>query len=92
MGYPAYLEKMTSVRGQDWLAQRGQAFKAPIGPSLFNRSDDRDHEDPLRSNKPEPSKASVGLETPAARKAPPGPPQAPPLLIFQDPDANRYSQ
>ena len=49
MGQPAYLEKMTSVRGRDCLAQRAQASKDPTGP-LFNRFNNRDYANPLESN------------------------------------------
>ncbi len=83
---------MTSVRGRGRPARRGQASEAPTSPPSSNG----DHEDPLGSNEPGPSKAPVGSEAPEAPagppEAPPGPPQAPPFPILQDPGANRYSQ
>ncbi len=77
---------MTSVRGRDQPAQRGQTFKAPTDTSSSNKFDNRDHENPLGSNKLGPFKALAGP------KAPLGPSQAPPLLVSQDPGANRYIQ
>ncbi len=84
---------MTSVKGRDWSAWRGQASEAPTDPGLSNG----DYKDSLGSNKPglskapACSKAPVGPETPAGPKAPPEAPQAPPLPVPQDPGANRYS-
>ncbi len=98
MGQPIRLEKMTSVRRQGWLAQRGQASEASTGPFLFNMSDNEDYEDPLESNKPGSSEAPTGLkaparsETPAEPEIPPGPPHAPFLPVPQDLGANCYSQ
>ncbi len=80
MSQPACLEKMTSVRGRGQLVQKGQAFKAPIVLLSSNKSDDRDHKDPLGLNKPRPSKTPTGHKAPAGPKtsarpkAPPGPP------------------
>ncbi len=91
MGQPIRLEKITSVRGQSCPAQRNQTFKALIG-LLSNMSDDGDYKDPLESNKPGPSKALARLKAPTRPEAPNRSLQAPPLSIFQDPDANQYSQ
>ena len=68
---------MTSVQEQGWLAQRGQASKIPT-----NRFNNRDHKDPLGSNKPEPSKA---LEAPV---------EPPKVLfpVFPTPNIARYTQ
>ncbi len=75
---------MTSVRGRDRLARRDQTSKAPTGPPSSNR----DHKNPLGSDKPGPSKALTG-----APETPPGLLQAPPLPnIPQDPGTNRYNQ
>ncbi len=80
---------MTSVRGRGQPIRRSQASEAPIGPLLSNG----DHEDPLGSNKPGFSEALASSEAPTGTpEARPGPPQAPPLPVPQDPDANRYSQ
>ncbi len=67
---------MTLVRGQVQPTQRTQASEAPI-----NRSNDGDHEDPLASNKPGPSKAPA--------EAPAGPPQT---LSPAAPNIVRYTQ
>ncbi len=79
---PAHLEKKTSVRGQGCLTRRGQVSKALTGPSS-NRFNNRDHEDPLRSNKPRPSKVSTEVSVRPLQTLSPTPP---------NPDANRYSQ
>ncbi len=85
---------MTSVRRQGRPIQRGQVFKALTDLLSSNG----DHEKPLGSNEPGPSKAPAGSkaparpETPAGPEAPPGTPQTPSLLILQDLVANRYSQ
>ncbi len=83
---------MTSVRGRGQPVYRGQASEVLTGPFSSNG----DHEDPLGSNKPGPSEAPAGSEAPEAParlpEALPGPPQAPPLPVLQDPGANRYSQ
>ncbi len=80
---------MTSVRGQGRPVRRGQASEVPTGPPLSNG----DHENPLGSNKPGPSKAPAGSEAPEAPagppEAPPGPPQALPFPVLQDPGTNR---
>ena len=55
MGQPAYLEKITSVRGRDCPAQKDLAYKASTG-FLFNKSDNGNHKDFLKSNKPRSSK------------------------------------
>ncbi len=83
---------MTSVRRRDRPIHKGQAFKALTNPLSSNKN----HEDPLESNKPGPSEASadskgpVRPETPAGPEAPSGTPQAP--LLPQDLGANHYSQ
>ncbi len=83
---------MTSVRGRGRPARRGQASKAATDPSSSNR----DHKNPLESNKLGPSEAPTGSEAPAGPEipvgpeAPLGPPQASPLL--QDSGTNCYSQ
>ncbi len=80
---------MTSVRGCGRPVCRGQASEAPTGPPSSNG----DHKDPLGSNKSGPSKALTSSKAPTGPpEAPPGPPQALPLRIPQDPGANRYSQ
>ncbi len=83
---------MTSVRGQGRPVRRGQASEAPTSSPSSNG----DHEDPLRSNEPDPSEAPAGFEATKAPAGPPeafpGPPQAPPLPVLQDPGVNRYSQ
>ena len=61
---------MTSVQGQERLAHRGQASKVPIGP-VSNRSINKNHKDPIRSNKSGPFEAPTG-----PFKAPAGPSQA----------------
>ncbi len=66
---------MTSVQRQSCFAQRGQASEAPTGPSS-NRSDNRDHENPLGSNESGPSEASA--------EAPIGPFQALPPKTEMD--------
>ncbi len=70
---------MTSIRGRDYPAQRSQASK--ISTSLLsNKSNNRDYKHPLRSNKPEPSKAFARpFETPAEALSRPF--QAPPLAF-----------
>ena len=55
MGQPAYLEKMTSIRGRGRLAHRVGASEALT--SLSSVRSNNDHEDPLGSNKPGPPKA-----------------------------------
>ncbi len=85
---------MTSVRERGWPTQKGQASEALTSPPSSNWN----HDDPLGSNEletpkaPASSEAAAGPETPAGPKVPPGPPQAPPLLVSQDPSANCYSQ
>ncbi len=83
---------MTSVRGRGRPVRRGPASEAPTGPPSSNG----DYEDPLGSNEPGPSEALNGSEASEAPAGPPealpGPPQAPPLPVLQDPGANRYSQ
>ena len=81
---------MTSVRGRRRPAYRGQAPKGPIGPAS-NKFDNKDHKDPLKSNKSgpseaptEPFKAFIG-----PFKALAGPFQA---SLAQNPGANCYSQ
>ena len=76
---------MTSVRGQGYFTQRNQASKVPIG-LLFNRSDNRDYTNLLRSTKSGLFKAFVRflkilirLETFAR------------LFVLQDLGANQYS-
>ncbi len=69
---------MTLVRGQGYLARKGQASEAPT-----DQSNDGNHKDSLGSNKPGPSEASTGSEAPA------GPPQAPPPTA---PDVTQYTQ
>ena len=61
MDQPARLKKMTSVRKQGRFIWRNWASKAFTGP-LSNRSDNGNYTDPLKSNKPRPSKALLGLE------------------------------
>ncbi len=58
-GQPAYLEKMTLVQGKGYPIQRVWASKAPTSSSS-HKSDNKDHKNPLRSNKPPigPPKAS----------------------------------
>ena len=68
---------MTSVRGRGRLARRSLASEAPT-----DWSNNRDHEDPLGSNKPGLSEAP---ETPA------GPPETP-LPVPPTPDVARYTQ
>ncbi len=80
---------MTSVRGRGRPTHRGQASEAPTDPHSSNR----DHENLLGSNESGPSEAPTSSATPAGPlEAPPGPPQAFPLPVLQDPGANRYSQ
>ncbi len=89
---------MSSIRGRNQPAQRGQISEAPTSPLLSNKSDNEDHKDLLRSNKLECSKASVGPkallgpEIPTGLEAPSRPPQAPSLPVSQDLSANGYSQ
>ena len=60
---------MISIRGRGCLIQKSQAFKAPIGLSS-NRSNNRDHTDPLKSNKPKLPEAFIGPETLVRSTAP----------------------
>ena len=52
---------MTSIRERDYFVQKNQVSKTPIS-LLSNRFNNRDHKDPLKSNKSEPSKALTRLE------------------------------
>ena len=78
---------MTSVQRQGQPTQRGQASKA-----LTDWSNNRDHENPLKFNKPgllEASKAPTGpSKTP---KTPTGPPKAP-FLVLSVPNIAWYTQ
>ncbi len=64
---------MTLVRGQGRPVQRDQASKTPTGPFSSNKSDNRDHKDPLGSNEPGPSKAPAGSKALAGSEIPAGP-------------------
>ncbi len=87
---------MTLVRGQSRSIQRSQASEALTGP-LSNKSNDREYENLLGSNKPGPSEAFAGLYTALAGPETPAEPEAPLSLsqvlspTFQDSGANRYS-
>ena len=85
MGQQARLEKMTLVRGQTRPARKGQAFKALTNPSSI-KSDNKDHKNPLKSNKPGPPKAFSGSEPPKA------PSRSSQTLSSKDPSINCYSQ
>ena len=65
---------MTLIRGQGHLAERGQAFKAST-----NRSSNKDHKNPLGSNK---SKLSKALTKPSQAL----------FSTFPVPDVARYTQ
>ncbi len=80
---------MTSVRGRGRPTRRSQASEAPTDPPSSNR----DHKNLLGSNKSGSSKAPAAFKAPVRPpEASPGPPQAPPLPVLQDPVANCYSQ
>ncbi len=59
MGQPLYLEKMTSVQGRVCLSQKSRTSDKVVTSPSSHRSNNKDHKDPLRSNKPpaEPPKA-----------------------------------
>ncbi len=67
---------MISIREWGQSTQKGQASEAPTNPFSSNK----DHKDPLESNKLGLSKAFAGSEAPtgpeilAGTEAPPGPP------------------
>ena len=79
--------EMILVQGQEWPAQKSQAFKTST-----NRSNNRNHKNPLKSNKPGPSKAPEALTRPFKT------PEAPtrlfeaPLPVFLTLDVARYTQ
>ncbi len=64
---------MTSVRRRGQLAQRRQASKAHTSRPSSNRSDNVDHEDPLRLDKPGTSKTSTHPKAPIGPEIPAGP-------------------
>ncbi len=77
---------MTLIRGQGRLAQKDQASKAPSAP-LSNRSNNGDHEDPLKSNKSGPFESPTRPKALTGPEAPAGPPQVL-LPVFQDRGTN----
>ncbi len=74
MGQPTCLEKITLVWGQG-SSTKSQVSKTSTGPPS-NRSNNRDHKDFLRLNKPGPSEALA--------KTSAGPSQAPSLKVEID--------
>ena len=69
--------EITSVQERKRLAQTNQAPKGSIGP-VFNKSNNEDHKDSLKSNKPGPFEAPIRpFEAPTGPfEAPAAPPQA----------------
>ena len=85
----AYLEKITSIRGQSCLVQRSQAFKTPTR-LLSNRFNNRDYTNLLKLNQPRLFEAFIRPKTFIGLTALAGPPQAL-FSIFQDPSTNQFS-
>ena len=79
--------EMTSVRGQRQPAQKGRAFKA-----LSDWFNDRNHENPLASNKPRPLEVFKASIRPSKTLEAPTRPSEAPILIFLSHDIARYIQ